>query len=242
MASKPKGLAKVWREIKRPFRRHKWVGPDQWEGTHGDHNCEFYENLTKFYDDLAILDRCQILQKYPHFIKRVEPVCSFASGIVLEIGCGNGNVTRWMNEVGPIERIYSIDLFEKPIMQLKSRCYSKVIPICCDVTKSNLSQWIVDDKIDTIVLCEVIEHMHQHLENEILESIRSYIHPPVIENNIVRSGTKYVVGTPIGFMRDPHHCRGFSKKEFITHLEKYYGTIDSIHYNGVHQTACGWFR
>jgi 2-polyprenyl-3-methyl-5-hydroxy-6-metoxy-1,4-benzoquinol methylase len=214
---------------------HEYIGLDQWEGAH-------YEQIVKFYEEWIALDWHQLQVKYPWYVRRIEPVCSFSSGIVLEIGCGMGNVTKWMNEVDAIKKIYAIDLFEKPILQLTSQCYSKVTPICCDVTKSNMSQWIAEGKVDTIVLCEFIEHMPQYLENEILKSIRKYIRTLTIENHVVQSGTKFVVGTPIGFMPDPNHCRGFSKKQFITHLEKHYGIIDSIHYNGIHQTACGWFH
>ena len=225
-------VRKIWREVKRPFRKlvgghyaHKWIGPDQWNGEHSHKSIEIYE-------ELANLDRAQLQEKYSNYWKRIEPVVQFCQGVVLELGCGSGNVTRWINEVDAVEKIYCIDLFEKPISQLKERGYSKAIPICGDITQNDVQEKIKEQNVDTVVLCEIIEHLPQQLENEILKSIRQYVRSQV---------TKWVVSTPIGFMLNPHHCRGFSKVEFIAHLKKHYGAIDSIHYTEIQQTGCGWF-
>ncbi len=55
-------------------------------------------------------------------------------------------------------------------------------------------------------------------------------------------GTRFVVSTPINFMPDPTHLRGFTKTEFIEHLERYYGTVEEVKYNGIQQVAWGFFN
>lgn len=62
----------------------------------------------------------------------------------------------------------------------------------------------------------------------------------IIEDNVVISGTKFIVSTPIGFMPDPNHLRGFSECDLIKHIKKHYGIIDSIYYNNVQQVVCGY--
>jgi hypothetical protein len=54
-------------------------------------------------------------------------------------------------------------------------------------------------------------------------------------------GTRFVVSTPIGFMPDPNHCRGFPKRAFISHIKKYYGLIKGIYYGQAQQIAWGYF-
>lgn len=53
--------------------------------------------------------------------------------------------------------------------------------------------------------------------------------------------SSFVVSTPIGFMPDPAHLRGFKKGDFIKHLEKYYGKVKDIHYTDGQQIAFGYF-
>ena len=94
---------------------------------------------------------------------------------------------------------------------------------------------------DTIVLSEVIEHVALDDELNFLKKIKKNI----VRNQYANDhtcGTKFVVSTPIGFMADPAHCRGFSKRAFIKHVNKYYGKIRGICYTGCQQIAWGHFN
>jgi len=88
-------------------------------------------------------------------------------------------------------------------------------------------------KFDTVLICEVIEHIYPDEERKMLNSLRPYID----------SKTAFIVSTPIGWMPDPYHVRGFSKRNFKRHLKKYYGTPKEIDlYSGYSQVAFGWFN
>lgn len=213
-----------------------YLGPDQWTG-------EANKVYVNGHKELISLNREETIQKYPAYFKRISPVLDFANGIVLELGCASGNITKFMNEEDSIDKIYAVDLYQMPIEMLKEQNLSKVVPICSNVVNINFGNIKnFEGYFDTIVLLELIEHISLEDELLTLEKINEYIKPLVIEDNIIKSGTKFVISTPIGFMPDPHHCRSFSECELITHIKKHYGIIDSISYNNVQQTVCGYFN
>ena len=51
---------------------------------------------------------------------------------------------------------------------------------------------------------------------------------------------RFVISTPVGFLEDPDHVRGFSKTQFIEHVEGLYGPIETLDYrSGYSQLAVG---
>ncbi len=86
---------------------------------------------------------------------------------------------------------------------------------------------------DMVVVCEVIEHLYRDDELSFLNSLRPYID----------SNTRFVVSVPTGWMDDPYHVLGFSKRGFKKHLNKFYGNPSEIDYlSGYSQVAWGYFN
>ncbi|MBN1969068.1 MAG: hypothetical protein JW870_06850 [Candidatus Delongbacteria bacterium] len=58
----------------------------------------------------------------------------------------------------------------------------------------------------------------------------------------IDSKTAFIISTPIGWLSDPYHVRGLSKRKFEQHLKKYYGAPIEIDYSsGYSQIAFGYF-
>ena len=211
---------------------YKYYGSNQWDenNTH---------NMNVYYD-LMTLDYMSIKEKYPSYFERLEQTIPCATGHVLEIGCGSGNITRWIVKKEDVFHIVAVDAFQKPLEMLAKTLskYEKKITTHC----STMGEFVSNQLFDSVMLCEIIEHINQHEEYTFLKNI---------QNNLIKyeapytpgySATRWVVSTPIGFMPDPHHLRGFSKAQFIRHLERNYGVIKGISYNDCQQTAWGYFR
>ncbi|MHA1131890.1 MAG: class I SAM-dependent methyltransferase [Candidatus Helarchaeota archaeon] len=165
---------------------------------------------------------------FPYF-KRLNFAITYAKGKVLEIGCGIGNLTRWFSQSDKVESIIAIDAFSEAIKRLEQYKLMKVTPFRMNLQDLTFSKM---QKFDTIVICEVLEHIYLDEELEMLRRLKKYIN----------SNTVFIISTPIGWMVDPFHVRGFSKKKFRVHLKKYYGPILKIDYSsGYSQIAYGIF-
>lgn len=165
----------------------------------------------------------------PQYFNRLEFTVKHCNGRVLEVGSGIGTMTRWIAKVEDVKEIIAIDAFSDAIKELKTYNLPKVTALQMQCESIHF-----DDtrKFDTTVICELIEHIYPDEEKKMLIALRHYI----------TSETTYIVSTPIGFMDDPHHVRGFSKKQFINHLKKYYGYPLEVDYSsGYSQVAFGYF-
>ncbi|NVM54129.1 MAG: methyltransferase domain-containing protein [Candidatus Helarchaeota archaeon] len=166
---------------------------------------------------------------YPYYL-RLNFVVERAKGEVLEIGCGIGNLTKWICKSEKVKRVVAIDAFREPLEVLKSYKIPKVIPI--QMRLENIKFKNIK-KFDTVVICEVIEHIYPDEEKKMLNALRNY----------VDSETIFIVSTPIGWMVDQFHVRGFTKKQFKNHLKKHYGEPLEIDYSsGYSQIAYGYFN
>ncbi|MDR0307493.1 MAG: class I SAM-dependent methyltransferase [Chitinispirillales bacterium] len=85
---------------------------------------------------------------------------------------------------------------------------------------------------DTILLSEVIEHITLFEELKILDSIRANCSP----------NCRFVVSTPLGYMPEGTHIRGFSRSDFIYNLNTFYGKPKNIYYTDIQQIAFGYLR
>jgi len=137
-------------------------------------------------------------QTFDAYWHRVNWISSQCQGRVLEIGCGMGNVTRWIAANPAVESIVALDVQGTYIATLKSFPWPKVTALCIDVSLEG--QKIASyGPFETVVLAELIEHISLKQELTIVDAVRPYI----------LGGARWVISTPIGFMSDPDHKRGF---------------------------------
>ncbi len=161
------------------------------------------------------------VDQYRH---RVNWTAGQCQGRVLEIGAGMGNVTRWIAANTCVTDVVAIDFQERYIRSLENFAIPKVLALYANVlTEAHLIAG--HGPYDTVVLSELIEHLIFSEEIALLQVIRPYLTP----------GAKWVLTTPIGFMPDPDHKRGFIKSWFITRSRLLYGTVTATGDNTIQQ-------
>jgi 2-polyprenyl-3-methyl-5-hydroxy-6-metoxy-1,4-benzoquinol methylase len=183
-----------------------------------------------FKSDLMTWSWDELQENATNFHKRISACVEKADGLVLEIGCGIGYMTRWLSDSPKVDGIIAIDAFPQAIEKLETYSLPKVTAFvmhCEDLRfEANL-------KFDTVIICELLEHLYPDEERNMLQSLRSY----------TRCGSSYIISTPIGWLNDKFHVRGFSQESFIKHLKKYYGVPVNIDYSsGYSQVAYGRFK
>ena len=146
--------------------------------------------------------------------KRISWTAENCRGKVLEIGCGLGNVTKWIAKNDGVNRIIAVDNQERYIERLRKFSFEKVTPLLIDVNleTDRLKKFA---PFDTVVIAELIEHLTRKQEIQLIESIKPYL----------QERAQFVISTPIGFMQDPDHVRGFSPFHFDIHIRALYGDI-----------------
>ena len=145
--------------------------------------------------------------------ERIMFISENASGDVLEIGCATGLVTKYLNANPGVNKICSVDIVPECIEYLKSLDLGKVDARICDPTKDGLKS---ADRYDCVVLSEIIEHLSMQDEKALIKNIG---------NNIQDGKTIFIITTPLGYMPDPLHMRGFSKEVCTRHILLNYGDI-----------------
>ena len=155
-------------------------------------------------------------------MKRVEFIANNAHGNVLEIGCSTGNITRYISLKKNVNSVQAIDKLPDFIDFLKGLSLNKVQAYRLNLITENL---IIDYKIDCVILAELIEHITTIDEIRILENIQ--------ENLIDKA--KFIITTPIGWMADPDHIRGFSQTACKIHILLFYGKILKTSNNEIQQ-------
>lgn len=198
------------------------IDRNQWSDK-PENSLETYENMMRWTWD-------ETRENAPDYFQRLQFSVEHAHGRVLEIGAGIGTMTRWLAISDSVESILATDAFEKPVQKLEAADLPKTSAQWMPVENMQIEK---DNHFDTVMLCEVLEHIYLDEEKKMLRKLRSHVGPQ----------STWIVSTPIGFMPDPHHVRGFSKKKFIKHLEKHYGPVEDVDYrSGYSQVAYGTFR
>ncbi|MCK4785708.1 MAG: glycosyltransferase, partial [Desulfobacteraceae bacterium] len=157
-----------------------------------------------------------------NYWKRVSFIARNCHGSVLELGCGCGNVTRYISQNNMVTNICAIDMQPEYVDQLRAYNFEKVEAICADVLTYQFSQ-----KFDCVVIAELIEHLALNQECKLISNLCA----------ILDQGATLIITTPIGFMPDADHVRGFTTLEFRDHLEQYYGKILKRGNNSIQQFA-----
>jgi len=201
---------------------NKSVDRNQWSNKEG--------SSRETYKKLILYSWEETKSNAPQYFQRLDFVVKRCKGEVMEIGCGIGTMTRWICKSNKVKKVVAIDASSEAIEELKTSRLPKVTPLQMQLENIKFNDTI---KFDTVVICEVIEHIYPAEEKRMLNALKPYID----------SETAFIVSTPIGWMRDPHHTRGFSKSKFSKHLKSYYGDPVEIDYSsGYSQAAFGYFN
>ncbi len=200
--------------------RGRRINRDQWDDATATATKQVYQNLTRWsWDETQV--------QTPQYFRVLQQAVGLARGRVLELGCGVGNMTRWFAAKGGADSILAIDAFPFAVGYVRQAGYPNVDVMCAPVEALGLPP---GRKFDTVVLCELIEHLYTDEEQKMLDALR-----PSLERHAT-----FVVSTPVGFMPDPNHVRGFSKNSFKRHIRRHYGTLEGVDYSsGYSQVAWG---
>ena len=135
------------------------------------------------------------------YFNRLEFSVHKACGEVLEIGCGIGTMTRWLSSSENVKHVWAVDAYSEAIEALEKANLPKVTPLRMAVQDLNLG-W--KDRFDTVMICEVLEHLYPDEERRMIDALRPY----------VDARTHFVVSVPIGWLSDRYHVRSFSQRAF----------------------------
>jgi len=207
-----------------------------------------YDRWRPLYHQLAVLDvDQQDLRHAPEVIarlrelgwevtpkvfdsywKRVQWIADRCRGRVLEVGCGLGNVTRWIAGNPKVTAVVAVDRLADYIRTLESFQWAKVMPVCADAA-AGAPESKLRGPFDTVVLAEVIEHLVLSEEVAIIAAVLPRL----------AAQAQWLISTPVGFMPDSDHRRGFGRRAFRNHVRALYGPIKASGDNGLQQyVAC----
>ena len=226
-----KNLKRIYRKAKQiPYTIISLAKEIQYTWKKIDRNQWKDEEKVSNYEQQMLWSWEETQQNAPEYFQRLKFSVEHAVGNVLEMGSGIGNMTRWLAKKENVNTVLAIDGFNEAISKLKEYEFPKVMAVSSLIDKLELPDSFV---IDTLVMCEVIEHIYKSEEKQFLNTIKKHLAPDAV----------FIVSTPIGYMYDPHHTRYFSKEKFISYLEKHYGNILKIDYtSGYSQAAFGRFK
>ncbi len=195
------------------IERNQWLSPRQ---------VETYERLMRWSWE-------ETQSQAPDYFSRLSFAVAHAHGRVLELGCGIGTMTRFLAASPDVTEVIAVDSFEGAIAALKSYNLPKTIPVRSTLERLELPC----EKVDTLLACELLEHLYADEERQLLENLKAYVIP----------GTRYLISVPIGWLQDPCHVRSFSKSRFKKHLATFYGPPVEVDYSsGYSQSAWGYFK
>jgi len=163
----------------------------------------------------------EILENY---WRRVEWVANSCNGRVLEVGAGMGNITKYIARNPTVDSVVAVDLLPRYIDVLKTFELKKVHAYCIDINK-NQKELSLKIPFDCVVLSEVIEHISSKEEIALNKTI----------NKLVAFPVTWVLTTPINYMSDPDHVRGFRTWHFKLRSKLLYGKITSYSHNTIQQ-------
>jgi 2-polyprenyl-3-methyl-5-hydroxy-6-metoxy-1,4-benzoquinol methylase len=158
---------------------------------------------------------------------RVQWTAKHCRGRVLEIGAGMGNVTRWIAANPSVNRVVATDLQDRYVRTLQEFGFAGVTALATNVCEDSGSVSGLGP-FDTVVLGEFIEHIGFDDEMDLLKALHPHLAPDAV----------WVITTPIGFMEDPDHTRGFGRLLFRVRSRLLYGPMIASGNNRMQQFAC----
>lgn len=121
----------------------------------------------------------------PQYFERMQYAVLKCRGRVLEIGCGIGTMTKFISMSKKVTEIVAIDAFPEAIEELKTYNLPKFTALQIPLEEIKFDN---TRKFDTVILCEIIEHIFPDQEMKMLHALKPYINAKTI----------YIVSTPIG--------------------------------------------
>lgn len=208
--------APPWRLMARYRLLGEKIDRNQWQAQGDEVNERYQRMMTLSWE--------QIAAEYPAFFARLSASVARTRGRVLELGCGTGNMTRWIAARPEVTGVVAVDGFEQAIAKLKSHALPEVEPRCQPIDALSFAP---HERFDTLVACELLEHLYPDEER----AMRAALRPHLAE------GAGYVISVPVGWLEDPHHVRAFSPRKLLRHAERHYGPVlgrdDSAGYSQV---------
>lgn len=167
------------------------VAPELEEGTD--------ESVSNFYNNRVTA--CEFLDDPEHYEHpRAEWVLSVIDGgSLLEIGCGNGGMTRLLSP--KVERITAFDVSRPSLDELEKLRLSNVI-----TRQGLIENFHTDEKFDWVLMSEVIEHLRK--PKETVDKAFEFVVP----------GGALVITTPNGHWESDEHLHEFSMATFAALL------------------------
>jgi 2-polyprenyl-3-methyl-5-hydroxy-6-metoxy-1,4-benzoquinol methylase len=197
--TKPLRIAAAYRLLGRKLDRN------QWQNLSPEHAATREAIAALDWDGLA---RC-----FPDYFARLSASVKHVRGHVLELGCGNGNMTRWIAAQPQVSGVVAVDGFEQAINRLSAAGLSGVKARCQPIDDLKFAP---GERFDTLVLCEVLEHLYPDEERAMLSAVT----PQLAE------GACYILSAPVGWLDDPHHVRAFSERGLLRHARRWYGPVE----------------
>jgi 2-polyprenyl-3-methyl-5-hydroxy-6-metoxy-1,4-benzoquinol methylase len=201
-------LRPTWRPLSIQLRFRlfgKKIDRNQW--------AEVVPDVARRRERMLSLSWDQIATEFPPYFARLRASLPHIRGRVLELGCGEGNMTRWIAARDQVSAVMAVDGFAQAIHKLRQQALPKVEARCGELTGLHFKP---DDQFDTLVMCELLEHLYPDEERALREAVLPHM----------AQGAGYLISAPIGWLEDPHHVRAFSEARFKRHLSRHYGPVD----------------
>jgi 2-polyprenyl-3-methyl-5-hydroxy-6-metoxy-1,4-benzoquinol methylase len=163
------------------------VAPELEEGTD--------ESVSNFYNNRVTA--CEFLDDPNHYEHpRAEWVLSvIQGGTLLEIGCGNGGMTRLLSP--KVKSIVAFDISRPSLEELEKLGLPNVI-----TREGLIENFQPEEKFDWVLMSEVIEHLRK--PNETVNKAFDFVAP----------GGSLVLTTPNGHWESDEHLHEFSMTSF----------------------------
>jgi 2-polyprenyl-3-methyl-5-hydroxy-6-metoxy-1,4-benzoquinol methylase len=116
-------------------------------------------------------------------------------GKVLEVGCGNGGMTRLL--AGLADRVVALDVSAPSLEQVRSMALPNV-----EVVQSLIEGYRPTVRFDWIVMSEVLEHLRR--PSEVVKNLADHLAP----------GGSLLITTPNGHWESNEHLHEFSMESF----------------------------
>lgn len=180
---------------------------------------ELKESLYINYDTLHSI-------RHKFICDRIEAIASnnFSSKlVVVDYGCANGKLSLLINDRlkkmnGKEFTINSYDINDRAYDKLK---YVKNINFYqMNLLVPNFN--IIPDRVDVLILSEIIEHFDKDDRQQILYKIVESINPKYVILTTPNKEYNSILGVPDGEFREKTHKIEFTKDEYINEIENYY--------------------